>query len=555
MKGPAISVPAIRASAWVVETDPKYARAWLDSLPLANSGDAAREIYQALYTLNRSKLPVDERIELMDLYHKPVATVSNALQGHLMRATPPLSPKKRQLAEFVRRLQMEMAYGYKCSLHDLGSARFRWRRDASLARIAERALYYLREVLIRSYLAYMPYPAGVWKEIHEIYRFAESRRIPAEPIELAAAGANKTITLTERYLQTVLLGLSQPYQLPQNACVQLCAFLDGWGARARLSADLAVANPVGHFVIDLAADAPPLPFPRDGAVAPNEAMRVLNAVDLVHVAHGFIARLKKGEPVTAVALGVDCLEDACLDLLQRMVSVWGLTPRRRFRRIRRNSYVSACSGIAALHFFANDQTPFVPADIAPEDTTSAIDAGFVPQRTMPGISGAPVAAGKTGAARRPSSFRIDRWHVRDAGPQGMLLAKYGEIGMSVRVGDVLGLQEVGGLRWSVAVVRWLKSPETQSLELGVELLAADPTPVAVRGAEHGGYAEALLLPPSTAPRRPASLLVARGVLAVGRSLYLLERGRPPRLIRPLKLIERTTSCERVIFADVTAASA
>lgn len=558
MTGPVLSVPAKRASGWFAETDPKYARAWIDSLPLADSGEAARELYQALYTLNRLSLPVGQRIDLMALYENPVATVSAALQTHLARVAQPLSPKKRQLAEFVRHLQIEVAYGYKCCLQDLSSARLLWGRGALLARVAERALHYLREVLIRSYQVYMPYPTGIWNEIHEIYRFAEGRDIEADAVEIQTDGASRTTALTERYLQILLLGVSQPYQLPQGMCAQLCAFLDAWGGRAQLSKAVSIANPAAQFVVDLAADGPPIPFPRGQSMDAAPTLRILNAMELVRLAQNFIGRLKKGEPVTALALGVDSLEETCLDLLQRMVSIWGLTPQRRYKRIRRNSYVSVCSGVNALHFFANGQAPFVAPGTEASRTMGKSGRGddFLEMDSsghhVTQDSGPVSTLSKTRRGRAaPTSFRVDRWHVRDAGPHGMLLARYGEMAMSARVGDVLGLQEVSGGQWNPAVVRWLKSPESQSLELGVELLAAKAAPVAVRGSsEDADYVEALLLPATTTPRRPATLLAPRGMFAARGNLFLLEPGRPPRPIRPVKLIERTISYERFVFADV-----
>jgi len=86
----------------MAETDPKYARAWLASLPLADSAETAREIYQSLYTLNRQELDVGQRFELMELYNAPVASVTAVLESYFTRAALPLTPKKRQLAEFIR---------------------------------------------------------------------------------------------------------------------------------------------------------------------------------------------------------------------------------------------------------------------------------------------------------------------------------------------------------------------------------------------------------------------------------------------------------------------
>lgn len=560
MQTPALSLPAKRASGWVAETDPKYARAWLESLPLASSAEAARELYQALYTVNRLELAGTRRRELMQLYEAPIAVVCNGLQTHLQYATQPLTPKKRQLAEFIRRLQIEMAFGYKWCLRDIAAARFLWGRDELLLHTAERALYYLREILVHSYQVYMPHPANVWKEMHEIYRFMEARELTARSIELRAAVGARSITIANRYIQGLLLGISQPYQLPQGACRQLCLFLEEWGGRAELTPLADVANPVGHFIVDLAVDAPPVPYPRERLPAERAQWRLLNTMNLVRATHGFIARLKKGERVAALQLGFDALDDACMDLLQRMVSAWALTPRRRYQRMRRNSYISVCAGLPALHFFAGNQTPFsVPGE---EDAADVLGALPMSDERAPEQTSGEEPLDRTALvviARKATidkavpptpSFRMDRWHVRDASPQGMLLARYGDAGGSVRVGDVLGLHQSGHTHWTVGVVRWLKSPEGQSLELGVETLAVDVTPIAARGDSEGAvYAPALLLPSTTTPRRPATLLLPRGTYAARRNLYLLEPGRPLRYVRPVQLLERTVAYDRVAFAE------
>ncbi len=554
MHHPVLSVPAKRASGWVAETDPKYARPWLESLPLASSAEAAREIYQALYTVNRLELAGPRRRELMALYEAPIAVVCNGLHAHLAHAAQPLTPKKRQLAEFIRRLQTEMAFGYKWCLRDLATARFLWSKDDLLLHAAERALYYLREVLARSYQVYMPHPAGVWKEIHEIYRFMESRGLSERPIEVRTESGVHAMTVKDRYLQALLLGVSQPYQLPQGACQQLCRFLEGWSGRAELVPAAHVANPVGHFLVDLTADAPPIPYPRDSLPTDAAHVRVLNAMNLVRAVQALGARLKKGERVAALKLGFDCLEDAGSDLLQRMLSAWGLTPRRRYQRLRRNSHLSVCVGLPALHFFAGDQTPLsvpddepaepLPAFLLVESAQAQADQEQLDRTALSTI--ARKAAVDVIVPPAPS-FRLDRWHVRDASPQGMLLARYGDMSGSVRVGDLLGLHQAGNTRWTAAVVRWLKSPEGQSLELGVETLAVGVTPVAVRG-DGTTYQHALLVPATSTPPRPATLLVPRGTYTA-HSLYLSERGRPLRQVRPLQLVERTVAYDRIVFAD------
>ncbi len=579
MVGLALSVPAKRASAWFAETDPKAARAWLASLPLADSAEAAREIYQTLYTLNRQDIEVRDRLAIMELYRDPVATASSALQSHFAHTAHPLTPKKRQLAEFIRQLHMEMAYGYKYCLNDFRKSWIRWNKKHTETLAMERAMRYLGEVLLRSYQVYMPYPATVWKEIHELYRYAEANERHLDPVNSSAdaAGANEK-TITERYLQILLLGLSNPYQLPQNDCNQINLFLEKWAGKAELRHEFDRAKPVGHFLVDLTADSPPVPFPRDSRPTVDPTLRVLSAMRLVRTVQSFINRIQNGESAQSLQLGVDCLDSACLDLLRRMVRSWGLIARRRHSRVRRNSHIFVCTGLNAVHFFCSGQKPFAAPELETEEAKDKQvtlpsgmnhdlegdeeqkDEAYIPL-DEPG-EGA-VAENKETHARpmngtfRPAEiYRVDRWHVMDVGPQGMFLARYGESGTYVRVGDLLGLQRAEDPgRWSVAVARWIKSPETNSLEMGIELLAPDVKPVAVKpavgkGAAGDRYTQGLLLPAVAASRRPATLLVMCGTCRLGYGLHVMEDDAPPRLVRSLEVLERSGSFEQVVFADV-----
>ncbi len=535
------SIPAKRISAWSVETDPDQARQWLASLPLADSAEAARELYQALYTLNRLELDPQQRFVLMELYEGPLVVVVRRLQSHYSHAAVPLSPKRYQLVEFVRQLHMEMAHGYKCCLYDLARSWKPWLRRKLRVEAVERALRYLGEVLVHSYLAYLPSPSGVWREIHGLYHYAESLGEEHEPVRIAQEDAAVSFTVTDRYLRILLLGLCQPYQLPRNECLQVRGLLERHAGQARLTALTRVSSPAGRFVVDLCADAPPLPYPRGAVLAPDDDHRLLNALGLVHTVHGFMRRLQKGESARHLDLGIECLDDACQDLLRRLMRAWGVPARRRHARLRRRAQVFVCVGIPAIHFFASNQRPFAPPTVpsAPEASGESL----------------PSADGLQAMTPWGASYRVDRWQVRDISPRGLLLARVGERGVSVRVGEVVGIQEVRDPgRWSAGCVRWLRCLEPEVLEMGVELLAPELRPVAVRGDSSGRsrqYTPGLLLPAMPSVHRPASLLVTRGAYAANANLELLEYATAaPRRVRPLRLLERSGSFEQYVVADV-----
>jgi hypothetical protein len=556
----ALSVPQQKFAASPTEIRPKQARAWLVSLPAANAVAMARQLYQALYAVNRVALTAQNRLELMTLYHEPVAAAGAALQVHLSRLTLPLPPKKAQLADFLRQLEVEMAYGYKLALQELSKARNPWAKPGLALSVAQ-AIYYLGRVLLRSYQVYRPCPAGVWQEIHALYDYAERGGQQDDVIDGSAA------TIAQRYKQALLLGLANPYQLPQNECNQVYAFLAAWAGEATISDTVDVGDATAHFLVDLNADAPPLPFPKDVKLSAAAHWRALDASGLAMTVDDLMRRLQKGEPAKQLVLGGECVGFACQDMLKRLTRFWGLSARRQYSRARREGRLSLCTGINAIHFFTTGQKPFaqpqdllgsqVPAPRAPSaefeppyvdlDPTLTEDAAPSDEAAL----FAPVAAQEV--------FRVDSWRVRDEGAGGLSLRREGLLGTSTRVGDLLGLEDPLLGAWRIGVARWLRSADSQSVEMGVEMLSPHAEAVAIRQVSwdaklqrESRFVQALLLPAIGALRKPATLLVPRGTFQQAQDLYLVSDHREARRVRPLTLLERTGSFEHVVFVEMGA---
>ena len=540
---PALVLPSNRVSAWVVETRPEATRQWLSMLPLADSGESAQQLYQALYTLNRMTLDADDRLALMELYVEPVAVATAGLRGQFLHFAVPLKPRQKQLADFLLELQREMAYGYKHVLEAFRKERRPWEKAEFLV-ATERAIRYLGESLLRAYHVYMPVPAGTWREIHGLFRYAEAYDCADAPVREAGAGVPETIA--RRYLQVLMLGLCGPYQLPQNECLQVDAFLARWAHKAELTAYLAGINPVGHFLLDLDADHPAMPFPRDIPLRDAPALRAVNAIELARTVHGFIGRLQKGEAPRALGLGFDCAGPACAETLKRMLRFWGLAARRHFSRRRLHQPLSLCVGLPAIHFFVSGQQPFTPpespAPVAEQAAQAPDTASLEAEARLPG--------GDPGVTAE--YFRIDnRWVLRDESAGGLALGRNADIGNPIRVGDLIGIHNPATNQWRIGAVRWVKSPDTQRVEMGVEMLAPQSRPLAVRHeGDKAGFSQALMLPPIEALHQPPTLLVPRGACHPNQEIELAEGELPPRRVRILRVLERTNAFAQVVFADV-----
>lgn len=541
---PAFSLPPPQVSAWVVETSPAETETWLATLPLADSIQAAQQLYQALFTLNRMPLDADDRLLLMELYRQPVAAVSAGLQPHFARLSLPLKPRLKQLADFLCQLHREMAYGYKHAIKAGLDERQPVESEVFLFAV-ERAIRCLGEVLLRSYQVYMPAAPGLWKEIHDLYRYVE--RHGRDQQLLHVDGVETDVTVRGSYLQTVLLGLCGPYQLPQHECHQVNAFLARWAHKATLGPITPSVYPVGHFLVDFESDHAAVPLPRDVPLRAAPALRDLDAIELARVVHDFSKRLQQGEAPHTLDLGYECIGAGCIDTLKRMLRFWGLAGPRQFSRRRLQQPLSLCVGLNAIHFFSDGQQPFTPpraSTVTPEQVVplpdrAALEAELSEERPV--------------VAPRQELFRVDsRWQLRDESAGGLSLARRGEAGQAMRVGDLLGIQNPAFNQWRLGVVRWVKSADSQHVEIGVEMLAPRAQPLAVRplGAVAASYTQALLLAPIPALRQPATLLVASGSCQPGQDLELAEGDLPSRCVRVLNVVERSSAFVQVVFADV-----
>lgn len=532
---------------------------------MADSVAAAREVYQALYTLNRLELPVQTRLKLMQLYRDSVGVISNALQPPTQNNVLPVTPQKRQVVEFVRQLQMEMAHGYKLVLRDIERVRFMWGKRQTNARALEWAIHYLGEVLCRSYQAYMACPRGVWRELHALYTYGETNKWFGE------AESDTHPRALSRYLRVLFLGLANPYQLPETECRRVDRFLQRWVDESHLHNELAVSNPAGHFLLDLSVDAPPSPFPKDVSLKSSSHLRTLDALGLARRAQSFINKLKKGEPAQSLDMGMECLDNACLDILRRMVRFWGLGVRRQGSRKKRKGHCFVALGINALHFFVSGQESFSPPDQtdSPANLEPGLDLDeFVSTQREKSMdetyidlaAGHDDAEAEEGASLADSLlaagevYRVDRWQIRDESMSGLLLASRTARGTRLRVGELLGIQDVSESdSWRVGVIRWLKTPSRNDIEMGVEMLSPSVAPVAVRRMEGGSgsaYMQALLLAPQHAIKRPASLIIPRGAGQDDAPLLLAEVDGQPRQIKPIEVLEHTGSFEYIVFADL-----
>src|SRR5260221_5746011 len=101
-----------------LEIRPKQVKAWIEALPHAQSAEAAKKMTAHLAALNRAKVDVDDRVQILETYLPFVATVLEELDAIYGKAALPLSTRAREALNQARGLAFELASGYRIAIMD-----------------------------------------------------------------------------------------------------------------------------------------------------------------------------------------------------------------------------------------------------------------------------------------------------------------------------------------------------------------------------------------------------------------------------------------------------
>lgn len=515
----------------LTETRPKYLQAWLDRLPIANLHESANALLLSLSAQNRQALADDTRLKLLELYRDTVHKLVGAIRQQISGMAHPLAEKPHQLATMARELLVELASGYKIVLH-AGSARllgFRGKPDPAL--VMQRILSAHSYILTTCYEGYAAVPAGLWSEMHQIYRYALHHNLQENHAALSPA------SVSQLYRRCLLIATADPYRLTQGEVAKVLDLLRLFGDRAQIHTP--ASQPMqtsGLFLIQSDADQPPLVLTRQmGTVDPAKDF-LFHTLELALLLRQLLARLKAGATATELGLPAYADETAYQGLLQRLASNWSCASVRHFNR-RNSAYdeVELCTGIHAIHGYLTAENG-VSTDIStPLSSHDEISIGTV------SVVGRNLRneAGTT------------RWNVVNDSANGLALHKKSLAGVNLKVGEIVAVRSQAQTAWNIGVVRWLRNTPADHIELGLQMLSPNPKPVWVRSAagKIRTNQPALLFPANPALQSAQQLLVPRGIYVPDLPIELTDAS--IRNVLPAQMRENTFHFDLFEFTEIT----
>ena len=519
-----------------VDHTPSAFEAWVKELPMANVGETARQLYQAIVELNQLTLAPNVRSQILETLRKPIHYVCLELSKHFLNQSIALPEKQQKVANLTQALRIHLATGYKIvmlgSLNNIASEKVR----KNFACASHRMISEYGHVIMRASQLYSVAPRGVWKELHEVYSFSEAIGLLKYTV---ADNGNKHLQDTridQAYKRILLLSCCRPNQLRQNDIQVIYDAFELWSEHVEVGAAYSASS---VFVINLQQDMPPRyrslmhDTLSDHYYGFDTAELVLRLTDQLSAMHQ-----KNDDGVVHMVVPTEVHEN----LLNHLNHALGILTKRTFKRIANTGTLQLCAGLSASHYYVSNGKTFkslllMDNVISSEQADNVFVAGS--KKTQDAWSGAHDASGGSNMATPAGSpihydgpeeksgrpdFPKFTVPLINTSPGGYCLQWNDAMPSNIQAGEILAIRETSSQPWSIAVIRWIRHAKKKGTQLGIELLAPNAQPCAVQLLYRTGapseYLRGLLLPELNSIGQPSTLITPRLPFQSGQKVSL-----------------------------------
>jgi hypothetical protein len=509
------------------DATPKDMKRWISTLPKANLGEMARQLYQGLGELNQLLTPSDNRMQLLELLRPEVSFVCKHLERHFLNQSVVLEERPRKVANLCQALQNHLAIGYKQIIARV-APRLSRDRTTLLTTALQRALHCLNGPLIRANQLYCPVQDGLWLELHQIYQIARQLQLHSIPVADSQAHHTRTLTVEQTYLVALLMGCARCNQMRQHNIGKLADALDAWSAMVTLQQPL---DDNSLYAVAPSTDTAPR-YTSLYAEDKRTNLLGINPRALSAALQRYIELPieQRSQSYLHVPPGLS------IDVLQHLAAAWGDVSERAFQRTPGQGTLTVCVGMSALHYFVGGHKSFSELLLVPSVTVSKVaeytlqplePAKHDPwaqamdvQRSGTSTTMLPFeeieyqrdeADGGAAASDGQKSFPTYGLHIVNHSPGGYCLAWPKDVPDQLQAGEMIGIQDHGH-GWSIAVVRWVRQVRSGGTQMGVELIAPFAQACGMqllRAEQSSQYLRALLLPEVRAIDVPATVVAPR----------------------------------------------
>lgn len=436
------------------------------------------------------------------------------------------------------KLYEELANGYKLVIHAIAKTTILTEAESLLIQEAIYfALKFLARRLLLAYAQYLPVPKGGWRELHQIYRYADEYALLFHIIDDPVSDSSFPVFHSGDliYKRMTLVGLAEPYRLMQDECIELYNLTSRWTSACSLFplGKLAIH---GEHVVDLADDLPPRFVTPDLSWQPLDG-RVIDITEVVQRVEKDLSGLLHNDPLVNEFDLLDLEERQKRDMLLRVINTYQGKPVRRSKRFELNETVEFVTNINACHHFLLKKKNFSP-EMDELKLLSALVKN-APESNSDDFSTRYKQALETDQRYQRSGFTLYKASQLNINPLGLALEYQTGQQTMISVGELIAYRfcNKSKPRWQLGSACWLKQVDDSICRFGIMNLSNNAIPVAVKATSdktgQRNYIRALLIPRHVSHQQVRSLVLpslsfdinSELILNMGRSLMYIRLSR------------------------------
>ena len=533
-----MKLPDLSESASPEFSDAPTAKAWLEHVPLANVAAAQAELFSQLEEFNRFPVASSQRLAVLETLREAVHFVQLEQAKRSANRALPMSDTEAAAFDITMKLWDQMALGYQRCLEGALNRDSGMRAQAGL--VCQRLLAYVGLKMYHHYRAYRQVPAQNWRALHEAYAAAEKLDVADDTVK---DFMNRDIHETSpriAYARAVLMGTANANELAQRQITFTAYLLERWASKLEIS-DKPVDEGEGlaPLVADLEGES--CPDRREGEA---KDPRYLDTRKLAKSLRNRVALLRKGESPAKLALGEDCVQPSCEQLLVYLYRQWCIgKPSRASERRASGAAAEVTTEFQGIHYYISGRVfkpPTQQTELTQKQREEIATFGRVSTREAEDYSQA-------------QGFFVEQWQMHDESAQGMRLLRLAqEKGKRLAHGQLIGIRPTNGSQFMLGQVRWLMGAQNGDLHAGVKLMPGLPNAIAVRptglNVKDDSWIPALALGAVPALDSPPSLVLPPGWYKPKRVIeFFMEASSKAMLTQ---VIDRGADFERLAYERV-----
>jgi len=533
------ALPQLAAQAAPEFTEAASARAWLEHVPLANLGGAQQQMLQQLQEFNRFATSAPVRLEALEALRDAVNFVQIEQAKRFTHRALPIAPAEAKTFHDTIEVWSEMRTGYLRCLEAAERNDAAMRERAGL--LAQRALAYTGLKMFHHYRAYRQLAGAEWRLLHRVYSAAENLGVAEQTVKDYLNRDVHDTSPRVAYLRALLIGIANPNELSQRQLTFVAFLLERWADKAKISRTPVSEEGVPPLVVDLAGEGR---AERSGARAKEP--RYIDAQPLGKSLRNRIGLLRKGESPAKLALGEDCVQPSCEQLLVLLYRQWLQPPVvRAHERKRSDSTAHACQDMSAIyHHIAGHEfrQPGGKAALTKEEADQVATFGRIRESTQQ-FTASPIA-----------HLALEEWRVEDESALGIKIMRRASSSQGARYthAQLIALRLQGVKQFMLGHVRWLLQADNNDLFLGIRVLPGLPAAIGVRPSSSGTnkdkFVPALSLTAVPDLQAPPTLILPAGWYRPNRLIdVFIESVTQVRLV---EFLDRGSDFERLSYETV-----